>query len=316
MRNNLDNSVRTDSQLADLLGAPNLGVIAFDRKAATHPLTAEEPPHSARAETFRQIRANLKFVAGARPPQVIAVTSALPGEGKTTTVCNLAIAMAETGQRVLVIEADLRRPKAADYLGLDRDVGLTSVLTGTTQFHDAVQLLHWSEGSFDVLTSGPLPANPTKLLSARQLPDLLAAARTTYDVVLIDTPPVLHTADVAELAPLTDGVVLVVRIGKTPRDQIQAAANMLAAVSSPVLGSVMSMAPRRVSATAAYRAPQPPGSGVGSPQSAHAGAGVGRAHTGPSYPANPSPSPIPRQLQGKETEVRRNDRPLAQPPSE
>jgi capsular exopolysaccharide synthesis family protein len=171
------------------------------------------------------------------------VTSSLPEEGKTTSLCNLAIAMAAAQARVLLVEADLRRPKVAEILGLDGAVGLTDILSGRLRPDQVIQ--PWSGGMFDVLASGSLPPNPSELLGSRQMTELLAELRTQYDVVLLDTPPLLPVTDAAAVAPSADGVILVCRFKRASREQVGRAVQALAAVSVPVLGTLFTMVPTR-----------------------------------------------------------------------
>jgi non-specific protein-tyrosine kinase len=241
LRNALDASIKAPEQLRHVAGAPNLGIIAFDPQVPRRPLTVHEDQQAPRAEAFRQLRTNLQFVDVDRPRKVIVVTSSMPNEGKTTTLANLGIALASAGQRVLVIEADLRRPKLADLLGLDRTVGLTSVLAGRLGPAHAVQ--HWAGGGVDVLASGPLPPNPSELLASKQMARLLSELRAEYDTVLIDTPPLLPVTDAAAVAPATDGVILVCRFKKTSRDQVAAAVEALPSGAAPLLGTVFTMVP-------------------------------------------------------------------------
>jgi capsular exopolysaccharide synthesis family protein len=242
-RNTLDTSIKSPEDLREASGAPNLGLVAFDAGVPKRPLTVHEDPQSPRAEAFRQLRTNLQFVDVDSPPQAIVVTSALAGEGKTTTLCNLAIALSSTGRRVLLVEADLRRPKATDYLGLDRSVGLTNVLAGKAKLAHVLQ--PWGGGAFDVLASGPLPPNPSELLASRQMRELLAALRADYDSILIDAPPLLPVTDAAAIAPATDGALLVCRFGKTTEEQIATATEALHAVSARLVGTVLTMVPSK-----------------------------------------------------------------------
>ena len=241
VRNALDTSVNSPEKLRRVAGVPNLGTIAFDAHVPRRPLTVHEDPHSPRAEAFRQLRTNLQFVDVDNPPKVVVVTSSLPGEGKTTTIANLAIALAAARQRVLVIEADLRRPKLAEVLGLERSIGLTSVLTGRVAVDHAVQ--HWSGGTFDVLASGPLPPNPSELLASRHMAALLDDLRGRYDLVLLDTPPLLPVTDAAAVAPAADGVVVVCRFKQSRCAQLQSAVDGLDAVSATLLGTIFTMVP-------------------------------------------------------------------------
>jgi capsular exopolysaccharide synthesis family protein len=240
-RNALDVSVKSPDQLREAAGAPNLGTIAHDPEVPKRPLTVHEDPQSPRSEAFRQLRTNLQFVDVDGPRKVIVVTSAMPTEGKTTTLVNLAIAMSSAGSRVLVIEADLRRPKVADLLGLERTAGLTSALSGRVRVEQVIQ--PWGGGAFDVLASGPLPPNPSELLASRHMEAMLRELREQYDAILIDTPPLLPVTDAAAVAPATDGAILVCRFKQTSRTQVETAVQALSAVSAPLLGTVFTMVP-------------------------------------------------------------------------
>ena len=241
LRNALDVSVKSPEQLRAAAGAPNLGTVAHDPNVPKRPLTVHEDVQSPRSEAFRQLRTNLQFVDVDNARKILLITSSMPNEGKTTTLLNLAIAMASAGNRVLVVEADLRRPKAANLLGLERTVGLTSVLSGRVSAHQAIQ--PWGGGAFDVLASGALPPNPSELLASKHMEVLLTELRELYDVVLIDSPPLLPVTDAAAIAPYTDGAILVCRYTKTTRSQVESAVQALRGVSAPLLGTVFTMVP-------------------------------------------------------------------------
>lgn len=242
-RRSLDTTVKTTEQLEEATGAPPLGVVAFDSTVAKKPLFLHDP-HSSRAEEFRKIRTNLQFVDVDRANQVIVVTSAMPSEGKSVTACNLAIALAEAEKRVMLVDADLRRPGATRYLGLPDGAGLTNVLVGDATLDEATQVL--GRGVLSVLASGPIPPNPTKLLGSRHMHDLLKELRDQYDVVIIDAPPVLPVADAAVTAAASDGVILVVHHGHTRLDQLRGTLHALRNVEAPVLGTVLNLAPARI----------------------------------------------------------------------
>jgi tyrosine-protein kinase len=242
-RNALDTTVKSVDALRAVAGAPNLGTIAFDAQVPRRPLTVHGDPQSPRAEAFRQLRTNLQFVDVDHPRKAIVVTSAVPAEGKTTTTTNLAIALASAGSRVLLVEGDLRRPRVADLLGLERTVGLTTVLSGRLPVDEAIQ--PWAAGQLHVLASGPLPPNPSELLASRQMAVLVDELRSAYDVVLIDSPPLLPVTDAAAVAPATDGVLLVCRFRQTTKAQVEAATAALRAVSAPLLGTVFTMVAAR-----------------------------------------------------------------------
>ena len=240
-RNAMDTSMKSPERLREAAQAPILGVIAYDPQVPKRPLTLHEDAQSPRSEAFRQLRTNLQFVDVDHPRKVIVVTSSMPGEGKTTTLCNMAIAMAAAGSRLLVIEGDLRRPKVADLLGIERSVGLTSILAGQVRVEQVIQ--RWAGGRFDVLASGPLPPNPSELLASEHTADLLEELREQYEMVLIDSPPLLPVTDAAAVAPATDGAILVCRFKQTSQGQVQAAVAALQAVSAPLLGTVFTMVP-------------------------------------------------------------------------
>ncbi len=240
-RSALDVSVKSPEQLRAAANAPNLGTIAHDPQVPKRPLIVREDPHSPRSEAFRQLRTNLQFVDVDNPRKVIVVTSSMPGEGKTTTTVNLAIALASAGARVLLIDADLRRPRVADLLGQEPTVGLTNVLSGRASPDQVIQ--PWGDGALDVMASGPLPPNPSELLASRHMSTLLRELRQYYDIVLIDTPPLLPVTDAAVIAPATDGVILACRFKQSSRIQVEAAAAAISAVSAPLLGTVFTMVP-------------------------------------------------------------------------
>jgi tyrosine-protein kinase len=241
-RRALDNTVKTVEQTDELSGVPSLGSIVFDSDAGKRPL-ASATAYSTRAEGFRKVRTSLQFADVDRSHQAILVTSASPGEGKSLTACNLAAAMAEAERRVILVDGDLRRPSAARYLGLPNGVGLATVLFGQTELAEATQ--RCGAGRFAVLTSGPIPPNPTTLLTSRRMRSLLEQLRGAYDTIIVDSPPTLPVADAAALAATCDGIAVVVRHGKTRRDQLRAAVRALQSTGTPILGTILNEAPRR-----------------------------------------------------------------------
>lgn len=243
LRDSLDSSVKTRADLQALTGSGALGVIGFDRRARSNPLVTQVDSRSPRAEEFRGLRTNLRFVDVDRPPKLVVLTSCLGSEGKSTTTCNLGLTMASAGMRTIVVEADLRNPSVADYLGLEGAVGLTDVLAGGARLDDVLQ--QWGDLPMQVLASGELPPNPSELLSSAQMADLLAQLRARADFVLIDTPPVIPVTDAAVLARECDGAILVVRHGHTDRDLVRRAMESLNNVGTRVLGTVLTMAPTK-----------------------------------------------------------------------
>jgi capsular exopolysaccharide synthesis family protein len=249
LREVLDTSVDSTDEVRDATGAPGLGVIAYDKDASAKPLVVQLEPRSRRAEAFRQIRTNLQFIDVDRPTKVITITSSLPMEGKTTTACNLALTLAEAGQRVVLVEGDLRRPKVAEYLGLVREVGLTNIFLKNLQVSDALQTY---ADNLTVLASGPIPPNAAELVQSHHMHEVLKALEENADVVLIDAPPLLPVTDGALLAAQSDGAVIVVRHGETKHEQLVHAVEALKSVDARILGTVLNMAPARGPAAYSY----------------------------------------------------------------
>jgi capsular exopolysaccharide synthesis family protein len=241
LRRLLDTTVKSQSEVEQATGATSLGAVAFDPDARKSPLVTMRG--GSRAEAFRTIRTNLRYIDVDNPPRSVVITSSVPKEGKTTTACNLAIALAQAGSRVLLLEADLRRPKVAEYLGVDGSVGLTDVLIGQIPLNDVV--VSWQRGLLDFLPSGAIPPNPSELLGSRQMADLLGELVGRYDVVVLDAPPLLPVSDAAVLATVADGALVVCRHGETHRDQVEKAADALRQVDARILGTILNFAPTR-----------------------------------------------------------------------
>ncbi|WP_110182319.1 polysaccharide biosynthesis tyrosine autokinase [Nocardioides solisilvae] len=243
LREVLDNTVKTTEHATAAGKAPVLGSITFDGQAPKRPLVTSLEPHAPRVEAFRVLRTNMQFVdvdqAGGR---VYVVSSSVPGEGKTTTSANLALTMAQTGQKVVVVEADLRRPRLALALGVDNTIGLTTVLVGKVSLDDALQD---HDSGVTVLPSGAVPPNPSELLQSHAMEELLADLRSRFDLVIIDAPPLLPVTDAALIAAQADGALLIARHGKTTRDQLAHAVDRLEAVGARTVGLVLNMVPRR-----------------------------------------------------------------------
>lgn len=247
--------VGTADDAKSLTDAPVLGTVAQDPDMNQHPLLSQLESNHPRRESMRILRTNLQFLDVDSPQQVITITSALPGEGKSTTSASLAIALAETGRRVLLIDGDLRKPRLDTLFGLERTVGLTTTLVGRVSPESAIQATRTA--GLDVLTSGTLPPNPSELLQTEAMLNLVGQLSESYDLVLIDAPPLLAVTDGALLAALSDGALVVVRHGRTRLDELKGAAERLQAVGARVLGTVITMTPRRSTSRYGY------GSGYG-----------------------------------------------------
>jgi succinoglycan biosynthesis transport protein ExoP len=239
LRELFDMTVRSVEMTTSLVKAPVIGTIGYDVKVKKEPLLIGDEVNSVRGEAFRQLRTNLQFIDATETADVLMVTSSIPQEGKSTTAVNLALSFAEFGYGVLLIEADLRRPKISEYLGLGSEMGLTNVLVGQVESADVIQT--WGSNGLAVLPSGATPPNPSELLGSTHMVDLVNNLRTKYDKIIIDTPPLLPVTDAAVCSGIVDGVIMVVRWGKTHRSQVAAAANSLQAVNSRILGTVLTM---------------------------------------------------------------------------
>jgi capsular exopolysaccharide synthesis family protein len=242
-RDVLDRTVRSLDNVQEVTSKPVLASVGFDPGMKKHPLLTDLGAFAARTEAFRLLRTNLQFLDLDSRPRSLVITSAVPGEGKTATATNLAVALAQAGRRVLLVDGDLRRPRVAGLLDLDGAVGLTTVLVGSASLEDAIQV-HEASG-LHFLASGAKPPNPTEILQSRVTHDLMARLRAEYDMVIVDVPPLLPVADAAVLATAVDGVLIVARHGKTTRDQLREAAGRIDSVGGRLFGIVINMIPRR-----------------------------------------------------------------------
>lgn len=257
----LDTTVRTPDQAETISGLPTLGVIplqpAFDGVApgiarahllrkipgnstGPRPLISYLEPQSEIAEAYRALRTSILLSSASRPPCSILVTSSVPQDGKTMTCLNIAIVLAQQGKRVLLLDADLRRPSIHKAFGLKGQVGLSNVLTGGARADDAIQATVLP-GLF-VVPAGPIPPHPAELLSSSLMEDLLAKWRKEYDHVIIDSPPVISVTDPVLLSVKTDAVLLVVRSGQTTAAHVRRTRNLLQSVNAGLLGVVVNAA--------------------------------------------------------------------------
>lgn len=244
LRGVLDTRIRTPRDVEQVSDRPIIGAIAFDPRAKERPLIVHADPLSPRAESFRALRTNLQFLdMGGEGRSSFVITSSVPSEGKSTTTINLAIALADAGKRVALIDADLRKPKVAEYLGIEGGAGLTDVLIGRARVGDL--MLPWGQRSMYVLPAGKIPPNPSELLASTQMHTLLEVLERDFDVVLCDAPPLLPVTDAAILSKATGGAIVAVAGGRTNRHQLSGAVEALQTVGAKIAGLVMTMVPTR-----------------------------------------------------------------------
>jgi polysaccharide biosynthesis transport protein len=240
----LDNSVKTVKEAQDIFDLTVLGTIPTmegSEKVNVRSLERTRPqlpvrdmPRSAVSEAYRMLQANLKFLSSDNPPRVIAMTSSVPQEGKSTTTANLALVLAEMGHRVLLVDADLRRPSQHQIWELPNSVGLTNILVEPGKWSGSVR----SENEhLDIITAGVIPPNPVRLLDSQRMAHLIGEWRELYDFVLIDAPPLAVASDALLVAQMTDGLLMVARPGVLNTASAETAKAALAKVSGEDTGS-------------------------------------------------------------------------------
>jgi polysaccharide biosynthesis transport protein len=234
-------------------GRPVVGLIPKmrGRRRKRAPLALAENPASGVAEAYRTLGTSLQFLGTGRPNRVVAITSAVAGDGKTTAVANLAVSFARAGRRVIVLSADLRQPRIHEFFGLGNDAGLTSLLRGEAGLADILFTVP-GEPRLRVIPSGPIPPNPAEILSLDGMRQLCGLLRDNSDMVLIDCPPVLPVTDALLLSQMVDGVLLVVSVSTTTRTELDRACGMLDLVHGPVTGTVLNRVPTRGPGASAF----------------------------------------------------------------
>lgn len=242
LREFLDDSVKTKDDFERVVpGVPVLGlipVVSAWRGRETPYLVSIEDPTSPAAEAYRTLRTSIQFLGLEQPMRTLQVTSANAQEGKTTTLANLAVALARSGATVAIVCCDLRRPRVHEFFGLANEVGFTSVLLGKVPLAGAVQEVP-DQARLALLASGPLPPNPSELLSSRRTVEVLGSLQAEYDIVLVDAPPVLPVTDALVLSGRVDATLLVAVAGATTRKEVARSVELLRQVDAPLVGAVL-----------------------------------------------------------------------------
>ena len=236
----LDTRLRTEEQLANVTGPPVLGAISRSPLLARRSIAMIQQRLSRTTEEFLRIRSALTFANIASEVKVLLITACKPGEGKSTISANLAMALAGEEESVLLIDADLRRPRAHEYAGVDGAVGLTNVLSGEVDLD--VATYRFPGTALDLLPAGTIPPNPAELLTSAAMKDLVTEMSRRYRYVILDTPPVLSVADANLLSPLADGTIITVDAQKTRRASLAQTTKILTGGGARILGTVLNRA--------------------------------------------------------------------------
>jgi polysaccharide biosynthesis transport protein len=238
----LDNTVNSQGDVEDRIGLPFLGFVprvpqAKEKSEEERELFVFRHPKSGVAEACRAIRTNLLFMTPDRPLRTMLVTSSGPREGKSTTVINTGITMAQSGSRVLLVDTDMRRPRLHKAFGVSNELGVSSAIVGEAVLAQIVK--NTEVPNLFVAPCGPIPPNPAELFHARAFKDFVDAATNSFDRVIFDSPPVNAVADPLVLSTQVDGVLVVFRAGETPRALAQRAIRTLRAVNAHILGAIL-----------------------------------------------------------------------------
>lgn len=234
----LDTRVRNLDDISRLVAAPLIGMVSKDRRLQRRRPLEMMAGSNTFAESIRGIRSNLQFIdAGGMKRRVLLVTSSIPGEGKSTMSLSLAASLAEAGNRVAIVDADLRNPSVARLAGIEGGAGLTDVLLGRVEIDDVIQPAGVG-GKLLVIAAGRVPPNPAELLASPGFSELIARLRTQVDYIIVDSPPVLAVADAFELSRVVDGFVLVAGAERVRRPQLETAVAALRQIGAPLVGVI------------------------------------------------------------------------------
>lgn len=248
--------VHSVAQATEITAASLLGAIVYDKSAIREPIPLFSDSWSLRAEEYRQLRANLRFLQPGEDHKLFVVTSSVPGEGKTTTSANIAVSLAAAGMHVGLVEADLRRPTLPDTLDLSDALGLTDVLAGEATIDECLQ--EWGPDGLEVMVAGDAAPNPSELLESARAGEVFRELRDRFDVLIVDSPPLTAVSDSAVLARQFGGAVLVVGSRRVRVRELQRAVDLLRGVGATIEGVVVNFAsvPRGSRYEYSYSAPE------------------------------------------------------------
>lgn len=283
LRSNLDSRLRTKEDVEAITSATVLASIPTDPKITDQPLLTQMGLDNVRGEAYRRLRTNLGFAQVDDTNSAILITSAGAQEGKSTTSINLAIALAQAGSRVALVDVDLRQPTVAEKLGLENSVGLTTALVGSADLSELMQ--PWGQDELYVLTAGMMPPNPTELLDSRAMGTLIKRLTGEFDIVILDGPPLLPVADSLVLSKQVGRVLLVASVGQVRTNDLQEAVRSLDVLDVPV-DVVLNRVPRTSAETNGYY------------QCYSSRAQKQTAGPGPEIPSDVPPSDVPRTWPG------------------
>lgn len=232
----LDNTFKSAEDIEKTLGLSVLGAIP-EISSKGKDTIVKSNPKSPISEAFRTMRTNIQFTNIDKDIKTIAITSSTPGEGKTTVVSNLAISIAQEGKKVLIVDCDLRKPRVNKVFDMTNTLGLTSVLMDANSIKGATN--ETGIKGLSIITSGPIPPNPSELLSSKKMKNFLEAVKDEFDMVILDTPPIGLVTDAAILSNSIDGTILVVKAGATEVGQVEYGKELLEKVNANIIGVVL-----------------------------------------------------------------------------
>jgi succinoglycan biosynthesis transport protein ExoP len=254
----LDDTIRTTEEIESYLQLPALAAIPTidsipkrrlllvgsspdsDEERAKSELLIYADSRSSLAEAYRQLRTSILLSTAGHPPKTLLITSSLPSEGKTTTATNTAISLAQTGARVLLIDADMRRPRLHSVFEIENGDGLSSLLSSEFDKNDIARIVKYDDRTkLNLLTSGPIPPNPAELIGSEQMANLLEILKEQYTHVVVDSPPIASFTDAVLIASMVDGVILVVHSGRCSRQVVRRSRQILTDISAKILGVVL-----------------------------------------------------------------------------